>query len=342
MSFKRALMSVGLATANRLGAARLGQFFARRNVVILCYHSIVDRPLPPRLARTGLHLDRHRFESQMEYLARRFEVVPLDEAVRFDPDERPGRRRSRPRVALTFDDGYANNLFLAGPVLGRLGLPATVFVVTRLVGVSDPFWWDELNLILGAESQRVVSLPSVGRFDLAEPGRPAALEARLRDRWMRVGPVERADDLRLLRDQLALPADPALRELLRPLSLAEIGLMPPSVRFGNHTATHRILDLVEPDLVEWEVATGRAELREMVAPARRSEVLCYPRGASGAAVWKTVAKLGIERAVGLQFGPSFQAAVRRTSNPLDFPRVVVGHHHDMDRFALDLAGIVVR
>jgi peptidoglycan/xylan/chitin deacetylase (PgdA/CDA1 family) len=64
-----------------------------------------------------------RFERQMKWLVRRgYRVVTLEELLQ---DENGPRRA----VALTFDDGYVDNLVLARPVLERLGLPATAFVV---------------------------------------------------------------------------------------------------------------------------------------------------------------------------------------------------------------------
>ena len=48
-------------------------------------------------------------------------------------------------MALTFDDGYADNLINAKPLLERYGIPATVFVASGYVGAKDPFWWDRLQ-----------------------------------------------------------------------------------------------------------------------------------------------------------------------------------------------------
>ena len=51
-------------------------------------------------------------------------------------------------VALTFDDGYFDNLEFAAPVLKKYDIPATIYVASGQVGNPNEFWWDELEAIL--------------------------------------------------------------------------------------------------------------------------------------------------------------------------------------------------
>ena len=57
-------------------------------------------------------------------------------------------RRQRPVVAITFDDGYADNLHNALPLLERYSAPATVFLATGWIDRGEPFWWDRLSAIV--------------------------------------------------------------------------------------------------------------------------------------------------------------------------------------------------
>jgi len=95
--------------------------------VILTYHSLDDSEsvisIPPSL-----------FRQQMEFLAASgMPVVPLDQAL-----HRPGS------VAITFDDGFCNLLDHAVPVLERLRLPATIFVVSEFCGRNNN-WPSQLH-----------------------------------------------------------------------------------------------------------------------------------------------------------------------------------------------------
>jgi peptidoglycan/xylan/chitin deacetylase (PgdA/CDA1 family) len=96
-------------------------------MTVLCYHTLDehwDSPLAVRPAE---------FEAQMTWLARNRRVVDLPEThQRFDHRYRLPRRA----VALTFDDGFRGLYDHALPVLRRLRLPATVYIVTRTL--HDP------------------------------------------------------------------------------------------------------------------------------------------------------------------------------------------------------------
>ncbi len=75
------------------------------------------------------------FRRQMEELAETCEVVPLSEAL-VEPES--GFSRDRPRVVLTFDDGYENQYAVGWPVLRELNLPCTLFVQVDLVTGKHP------------------------------------------------------------------------------------------------------------------------------------------------------------------------------------------------------------
>ena len=100
---------------------------------VLAYHAVGRCPNGGRVHRCVCTAPAV-FAQQMAYLARRREVVSLDDLV-------AGRGRGgKPAVAITFDDGYRNVLTTALPVLRRHGFPATVFVPTRWIG--DRNHWD--------------------------------------------------------------------------------------------------------------------------------------------------------------------------------------------------------
>ncbi|MFN2543036.1 MAG: polysaccharide deacetylase family protein [Actinomycetota bacterium] len=100
---------------------------------ILCYHS-VDRDW-----RSALAVTPEAFAGQMAWLAGHREVVPLEGAI---ARMTPAGGLPRGVASITFDDGYAGMAEHAVPVLRRLRLPASLFVVTgSFDGSAGPERW---------------------------------------------------------------------------------------------------------------------------------------------------------------------------------------------------------
>ncbi len=108
--------------------------------LILIYHRISDeKPDLWQLCVTPNHFEQH-----LEVLREWGRVMGLPEFAR---RLREGSQPTR-TVVLTFDDGYADNLHNALPLLERHDIPASVFVVTGNVESTREFWWDELERLL--------------------------------------------------------------------------------------------------------------------------------------------------------------------------------------------------
>ncbi len=115
--------------------------------LILMYHRVADAPIDPwQLAVSPAH-----FEEQLDVLRRSRRPLPLAEFVR----KLAAGTLPSDAVALTFDDGYVDNLAAAAPRLAGADAPATVFLTTGCVDSPEPFWWDELaRLILVEDGPR--------------------------------------------------------------------------------------------------------------------------------------------------------------------------------------------
>jgi peptidoglycan/xylan/chitin deacetylase (PgdA/CDA1 family) len=103
-------------------------------IPILAYHN-VDRA-PGGVGFRELYVSRSQFARQMVLLKMLgFRGVSMAEAVLYLTGDKSGKV-----AALTFDDGYCDNLTNAAPILARLGFTATCFVVSRCVGKTNQ--WD--------------------------------------------------------------------------------------------------------------------------------------------------------------------------------------------------------
>lgn len=114
------------------------------SALILTYHRVNGQREHERRDDTAFEngISARRFDGHMRFLRERLRPMPLAEIA-----ERIHQGRPLPTgaVAVTFDDGYRDNYTAAYPVLTRHRVPATVFVVTDLVGTSRRSWWDTVS-----------------------------------------------------------------------------------------------------------------------------------------------------------------------------------------------------
>jgi len=116
-------------------------------LLVLGWHNVTATPGFP--APEGA--SERGFEKQMRALARTANVLALEDALaRLYAGERLPSRA----VVITFDDGYRDNLAVAVPVLERLGLPATFFLVPRLLAGEIDAWWETLGWAIGCAGER--------------------------------------------------------------------------------------------------------------------------------------------------------------------------------------------
>ena len=113
----------------------------RGQVRIVAYHNV----RPDGEAITGessLHIAERDFGRQLDYLAHRYDVVPLDDLLADDPV--PVARRQRPCLSITFDDAYQGAVSIGVEHAARRGLPVTIFVPPSCLGRAS-FWWDAVD-----------------------------------------------------------------------------------------------------------------------------------------------------------------------------------------------------
>jgi peptidoglycan/xylan/chitin deacetylase (PgdA/CDA1 family) len=122
-----------------LFASGLDALLLRDAAVIVAFHRVHDGADPADSLTIGVGA----FERYCRYFKEEFRVVSLRTLV----DRLKAGRLIGRELAITFDDGYRDNLQNAAPVLQRLSLPATFFVVTQWVGTGVvPFWDDERGM----------------------------------------------------------------------------------------------------------------------------------------------------------------------------------------------------
>lgn len=240
----------------------------RGRLTILIFHRVLPRPDPlfpdePDVARFG---------QQMRWIKQWFNVLPLSEAV---ARLRAGALPSR-ALAITFDDGYADNATIAAPLLQRLGLTATFFVTTGVLG-GGRMWNDTVIEALRRAPDGPLDLGplGLGRFLLADAASRRVAIERVIGAIKRLPYAERCDLVERIADTVGVPLPDDLM-----MSAAQVrDLITLGMSVGGHTVTHPILRCLSDAAAEQEIARGRDDLVQMTGET--IELFAYPNGVPG-------------------------------------------------------------
>jgi len=100
----------------------------RYRTIILTYHRVRNDNKDSHIS-----VSTDNFKKQMEYIKKHFNVISLDTLIK---NIEKTSDTLMDNVAITFDDGYKDNFLYAYPILKKHRLPATIFLVSKLVGKS--------------------------------------------------------------------------------------------------------------------------------------------------------------------------------------------------------------
>ena len=316
------------SAARRLGGPR---------PVILMYHRVATPTRDPwALAVSPTHFAEH-----VDHLARHRRPMTLDRFVRRLADG----TLPRDAVAVTFDDGYVDNLRHALPVLAARRVPATLFLASDARQRGRPFWWDELGAIVFDHAGPMEGVVRIGESDraLIWDGEPeeagwlgweaprTARQAVFVDLWTTMrqltGPARRA-----ALDALSARLGPARCEADRAMDDAELRRLVDDGVFdlGAHSVTHPDLRSLSPEARRHEIAQSRRDCEALAG--RAVPGFAYPYGDFDDAVRAEVVACGFAWACSTRPGHTASAAVDRYV----LPRIGIGDW-PADRFAAALA-----
>lgn len=264
-----------------------------RGVGILRYHAICGSE-GHAYADPSICVSPAAFERQVQYLASNYRVLSLADAVMALRE----RQKLPPNsVAITFDDGYADNLW-AARILARHGLTGTFFLTAGCIDGVRPFWPAEIRALIAAASAAQIRLTwSTSVLELPlRTGDDRAAAIRCLTRLFKSQQILVREQLR---DQLRAQAPTAHvpSSLLTWNDVAEMQSLGMSI--GAHTLTHANLPSAGPQDATTEIVASKAMIeRELGIPVT---LFAYPNG--GAERYYTPE---VQRLVA---GAGFQAAV---------------------------------
>jgi len=280
---------------------------------ILMYHRIAAPDVDP----WGLAVSPAAFDDQLRALKSHRTVLSMSAFV-----ERLSRRALPANaVAITFDDGYVDNLTAACPALERHGVPATIFITTGTIGAGREFWWDALARLILERDGPIDTTVSLGGKPLkivlpARSSRPAADRAAYEKVWSLMQAADAGEREAALNHLASAVRAPAVRPGDLPMDAEQLALLAANdwVEVGAHSVSHARLSALTPPDQRREIEESRDACKAVLG--RPVAGFAYPFGAVGSETADLARQAGFSYACTTR-----SACVRATDDAFNLPRV---------------------
>lgn len=244
----------------KLALAAAGAFERRLSVVL--FHRVFNEPD----AMLVHEPDIRRFAEQLAWLKASFKILSLPDAL----ERLYEGRLPAGALAISFDDGYRDNVLNALPVLEQYGLPATFFVTSGYIE-GGMMWNDRVIEAVRHWPTAQIELDShgLGVHTLAG-GRAQVMEQLLQAIKYRAYPERDA-----IAEELYIRSGaPPMRMMMDAQDIRR--LRAAGMTIGGHTANHPILHSMSRAGAEREIVENKSALEAMLG--EQIEIFAYPNG----------------------------------------------------------------
>jgi peptidoglycan/xylan/chitin deacetylase (PgdA/CDA1 family) len=253
--------------------------------VVTLHRVLPDEQYDSAQSQPGMAVRAGTFERFLEYVSRHCECVRPADSV-------PGQTQARrPRLALTFDDGWKDNFEAAFPLSRKYGIPFTVFICPQMMTRREGFWTSQAGSLWVA-AQGTGKLAAISALCGLEATRSAD---SLIESLKHVNPKDREAVISRMQAALQPWAQPAgVESSEQMLTWRDVKEMSAAgIAFGSHTNTHAILtDIPGNDAIEELTESKKAIEAELQACL----LFAYPNGDWSPQVRDLVAQAGYQAA----------------------------------------------
>lgn len=321
---RHALIRTILSTIAFSGADRALAPRYRGRGAILTFHHVSPDPVAQRPENAGLAITPQFLDATLHLVKRLgYRIVPLAELPAHLAGNGP------PVLALTFDDGYRDNIRHALPVLEAHEAPFTMFVCTGFADRAAPLWWLDLEEAIERLASVRLAFPD---GVLAAPAGTAEEKAQLwRQLYWRLRKHDEAvleQTMKVLVDLSGI--DPLGRVEALCLNWQELRYLArhPLASIGAHTLSHPRLARIPEDRARAEIAESRRRIADQLGVDPLT--FAYPVGDPSSAGSR---EFVMAKEAGFTLAVTTRPNVLRPGQPLHaLPRISVNGHYQHERY----------
>lgn len=287
---KRSIQTIAAHLGPHVRSARAPQ------LLILMYHRILPtNDERTKLEEPGMYVTPKTFRNNLRILTQFFEFIALSEWL---DKKQKGLPLPDKACAITFDDGWADNYEFAYPILQEMEIPATIFIVSDMIGTNAQFWPERLARIvtlISTQQSQQWSTPELQWLRCAitdykfletapsneEITQLIAHAKQLPDHEIHI----RLDQIESKLGLKNAPPNPSLLGWLQINEMVNSGL----IEAGSHTCHHIRLNSQTPiEVIEKEIIHSKQIIERQLA--KPVTTFCFPNGDYSETALKLVKK----------------------------------------------------
>jgi peptidoglycan/xylan/chitin deacetylase (PgdA/CDA1 family) len=271
---------------------------ASRRLAILIYHRVLGSADYMR----AHEIDESTFDWHMQVLREFFNPLSLSDAL----DLQKSADLPPASVCVTFDDGYADNVDVALPILKKWSIPATFFISSGYLD-GGRMWNDTILDSIRQFSRSEIDLRGIGlgRCSVATRKERRDLANRILERLKHLPPDQRRRGTQFVASLASDLPDNLMMTGPQVKKLVDCGM-----EIGGHTVSHPILAALDADEARREILDGKTALESLTGKA--VALFAYPNGKPGQDYTdfhcSLLSDLGFKAAVSTQWGVSTAAS----------------------------------
>ncbi len=253
-------------------------------LLILMYHRILPHDDErTKLEEPGMVVTPEAFRQHLTVLGDYFNMVKLSDWIQLKQD---GKTLPANACAITFDDGWVDNYEFAFPILQELNIPATIYLVSGMIGTNDMFWPERLARLVSTiasdypqhwthpELSWLQNSPKDYSFSEIPPNREqlSCLCASAKS----YSDEEIHTRLSHIENTLQLNIDassPSLLNWQQVATMVNTGL----IEIGSHTCQHtRLNEQTSAEVIKQEIINSKKEIEQHTEQTIKT--FCFPNG----------------------------------------------------------------
>ena len=129
---------------------------------IYLFHGVINKPIKKEsvLNYNNKHIHIKKFKTFLKKISKLGKPISMNEVYDIINNKKKDKKKS---FAITFDDGFENNISIAAPVLINLQIPFTIYITTSFVDKNAMSWIDKIDYAINETKKKQINIPELNK-----------------------------------------------------------------------------------------------------------------------------------------------------------------------------------